>query len=406
MNTITPEAVGLSPARLAHLQKVMQSFVDQGQTAGLITLIARRGKIAHFECYGKMDMASGKAMQPDTIFRIASMSKPITSVALLLLFQEGRIMLNEPVAKYIPEFANLKVFARSSTGGVELAEMQQAITIKDLLSHTAGLTYDFLAPSPVREMYEAAAFFGPFPLAQLQIPVEEVVYRLAKLPLVNQPGQAWSYGIATDVVGHLVSLLADMPFDTFLQERIFAPLGMADTAFTVPPDKLERFATAYSFREDTLLTAIDAPATSLYTNPEKHVSGGSGLVSTATDYWRFAQMLLNRGEFAGTRLLHPKIVDLMTSNHIPDELLPLWFGSLFPMRGSGFGLGVNVLINQAQAGLLSSAGTFGWAGILSTSFQVDPKEDLVCLIMQQLDMFSPVLINPIFTTLAYTALEE
>lgn len=406
MNNIVPEEVGLSSNRLAYLQTVMQSFIDQGQVAGLITLIARRGKIAHFECYGQMEIEANKPMQPDTIFRIVSMTKPITIVALLMLFEEGRLVLNEPVAKYIPAFADLKVFVRSAGTDVELAELEQAITIRNLLTHTSGLTYHFLAESPIREMYQQAEFFGgEFPLIFTKVPIEEMVGRLAALPLVNQPGQAWHYSVAIDVVGHLISLIADMPFDTFLKERIFDPLGMSDTAFYVPQDKLDRFSTAYRLQKDSPLRVIDEPATSPYTNPDQYPSGGHGLVSTTTDYFRFAQMLLNQGKLDGTRLLSPKTVALMTTNHVPDSLFPLWFGNYFPLRGAGFGLGGSVLMNPAQAGSLNSKGTFGWGGSLSTSFQIDPKEEMVCLIMQQLDIFSPVVINPIFNTLAYTAIE-
>jgi CubicO group peptidase (beta-lactamase class C family) len=223
------------------------------------------------------------------------------------------------------------------------------------------------------------------------VPVAELVRRVAELPLVCQPGQAWSYGVATDVVGHLVSLLADMPFDTFVQEKILEPLGMSDAAFYVPQDKLARLATAYSILEGKLFS-VETPATTPYANQNCYANGGSALVATTLDYFRFAQMLLNRGELEGARLLSPKMVDLMTRNHVPTERFPLWFGNL---------------MDAAQAGVLESEGTFGWGGLWGTSFDVDPKEELICLIMKQLDIFSPVPVdmNGIFSTLAYTAIE-
>jgi len=405
MNITTPEAVGLSSERLAYLETVMQSYVDQQQTAGLITLAARRGKIAHLACYGQMDREAGKAMQPDTIFRVASMTKSITVAALMMLFEEGRFLFDTPVAQFIPAFAKLKVVNHSAATGMEHAELEQPMTIRHLLTHTSGLTYDFLEDSPVAELYQKSGLFGAFPLAFTKVPMAEVVRGLAELPLVHQPGQGWRYSVAIDVVGHLVSLIADMPLDTFLQERIFEPLGMTDSAFAVPSEKHDRFAAAYQFRNDSGLQLIEASATSPHTHPEHHPNGGLGLLSTATDYWRFAQMLLNRGTVDGARILSPKTVDLMTANHISSALFPLWFGNYFPLRGTGFGLGGSVLMDPAQAGTLNSPGTFGWGGSLGTSFQVDPQEEMICITMQQLDLFSPVTINPIFKTLAYAAIE-
>lgn len=405
MDTSTPEAASLSSERLAHLQTVMQSYIDQQQTAGLITVIARHGKIAHLACYGQMDREAEKPMQLDTIFRIASMTKSITITALMMLFEEGRFIIDTPIAKFIPAFAKLKVFAHSADTGMALAELDQPMTIRHLLTHTSGLTYDFLEDSPVGKLYQKSGLFGAFPLTFTKVPIDEMIRGLAELPLVHQPGQGWRYSVAIDVVGHLVSLIADMPLGAFLQERIFAPLGMTDTAFTVPPAKVDRLAAAYQFRDEGGLQLLEAPATSLHTGPDPYPNGGHGLLSTATDYLRFAQMLLNRGTLDGTRILSPKTVDLMTANHIPGELFPLWFGNYFPLRGAGFGLGGSVLMNPAQAGSLNSTGTFGWGGSLGTSFQLDPQEEMICITMQQLDLFSPVAINPIFKTLAYTAIE-
>jgi CubicO group peptidase (beta-lactamase class C family) len=403
MKLVTPTEAGFSAIRLNRIKTVMQSYVDQNILKGLITLLARRGQVFHLECLGLMDAEAHKVMQPDVIFRIYSMSKPITSVAMMMLYEEGRFQLNEPVSKYIPEFKNLKVLHNATETGLDLADAEREITIRDLLTHTSGLSYGLFDESLLEKMYQEANMFGR--VSTLKVSLQEVIYRLAKLPLAHQPGRHWRYSMATDVIGYLVGLLADMPFDTFLAEKIFNPLGMADTAFYVPGEKIDRFAAMYGPTAEKSLDLVDAPATSPFTNPNYNPAGGGGLVSTVTDYLRFAQMLLNDGELDGTRLLGRKTIELMTTNHLPPELIPIQIGP-FALPGYGFGLGFRVMVNVPQSGVLGSTGEFGWSGMAGTYFWIDPKEELIGLFMPQFYPSSlvPLPIRDIIRILTYQAL--
>jgi CubicO group peptidase (beta-lactamase class C family) len=379
MNTATPEEVGFSASRLSRIGMWMQSYIDQNRLAGLIAMVARCGKVVYLERSGMMDVEAAKPMQFDTIFRIYSMTKPITSVALMMLYEEGRFQLNDPVSKFIPKFADVKVFASATEEGIELDELEREITIWHLLTHTAGLTYDFFEDSPVDAMYLEADLHQPDRTA------EEVVHKIVKLPLVHQPGSAWRYSMATDVLGYLIEMISGMTLDVFFEEKMLKPLGMEDTDFYVPEARLNRFAAEYGpstgsgqAPTENAMELLDAPATSQYTKPPRFLSGGAGLVSTASDYMRFLQMLLNGGELDGTRLLGRKTVELMTINHLPDELIPIQVQP-HTLHGCGFGLGFRVLVDVAQAGRLGSEGEFGWGGAASTSFFVDPKENLIGL---------------------------
>jgi len=402
MYTVRPEEVGLSSARLERLRTVMQGYVDRNQLAGLITLVARHGKVAHSECYGMMDMEASRPMQPDTLFRIYSMTKPITCVAFMMLFEQGHFLLNDPVSKFIPEFRDLKVFARTGEAGVEVADLEREITIRDLLTHTAGLGYGLYEDTPVEDMYRAEGLFSP--LGVLQVALPEMVHMLARLPLAHQPGSDWRYSMAHDVIGYLISVMADVPFDAFLKERVFEPLGMGDTGFFVPREKLDRFAALYGAAGGGGLALLDAPPTSPFLNPECHPSGGGGLVSTASDYLRFAQMLLNRGRLGGTRLLSRKTIELMTTNHLLDELVPIHFGP-DPVPGMGYGLGFGVLVNPAQSGTLGSEGLFQWGGAAGTYFWVDSREDLIGLVMPQF-FFLEEPVGKVFQNLTYQAIVD
>jgi len=402
MNMIIPQEVGLSSARLERLRTVMQGYVDQGKLAGLITLVARRGKVAHFECFGMMDIEAGKPMRPDTIFRIYCMTRPITCVAFMMLFEEGRVLLNDPVSKFIPEFADLRIFVETSETGIIVTDMDREITIRDLLIHTAGLGYGLFEDTPVEDMYRAAGILSP--IVVLQVSFEEMIRKLARLPLAHQPGDRWRYSLAHDVIGYLISVIADVPFDLFLQERLFQPLGMVDTGFFVPLCNLDRFAALYGPGEGGRLNLADKPASSPFLNPNITPSGGAGLVSTTSDYLRFGQMLLNGGELDGTRLLSRKTVELMTANHLADELLPMHFGP-DPMPGMGYGLGFGVCLDVAQSGILGSQGRFGWDGAAATYFWVDPKEELIGLMMLQL-FIGEVPIEDLFQNLAYQAIVD
>jgi CubicO group peptidase (beta-lactamase class C family) len=409
MNLVPPESVGFSSARLGRITAAMQGYIDAGQLPGVITVVARRGQVVHFDCLGMMDVEAGKPMRPDAILRMFSMTKPITGVALLMLFEEGRFLLSEPVSKYIPEFAGCKVYAGATETGFECVDLERPITILDLLTHTAGLAYGLLPSTPVEELYQAAEIhtsLRPLYVADaLRVSLPEMVRRLVELPLAHQPGTAWRYSLAYDVIGHLISVLADRPFDVYLQERIFYPLGMDATGFCVPPDKLDRFAAMYDVTETGDLGLADAPATSPFTNADCHPSGGGGLVSTAADYLRFAQMLFNGGALDGARLLGRKTVARMTTNHIPAELFPLNLLDMWPMPGEGFGLGVSVVVDDTPKAVLASNGAYGWPGAAGTKFWVDPQEELIGLVLPQVRfLLAPV--QAVFQNLVYQALAD
>jgi len=399
MNTIAPEEVGFSASRLSRIGAWMQSYIDQNKLAGTIAMVVRCGKVAYLERFGMMDLEAAKPMQFDTIFRIYSMTKPITSVALMMLYEEGHFQLHDPVSRFIPEFADVKVFAGATEEGFGVTELEREITIWHLLTHTAGLTYDSCEDSPVDAMYLEADLHRP------DRTTEEVVHEIVKLPLVHQPGTAWCYSMATDVLGYLIEVISGMTLDVFFGEKILKPLGMEDTDFYVPEAKLDRFAAEYGPTENGGMELLDAPATSQYTKPPRFLSGGAGLVSTASDYMRFTQMLLDGGELDGTRLLGRKTVELMTINHLPDELIPILVQP-HTLHGCGFGLGFRVLVNLAQAGRLGSEGEFGWGGAASTSFFVDPKEQLVGLLLTQLVPSRYYPIRNEFKVLIYQALVD
>jgi CubicO group peptidase (beta-lactamase class C family) len=375
MDTVRPEAVGLSSSRLTRIGQAMQRYVESGKLAGTLTLVARHGKIAHFQPLGAMDVEAGKPMAHDTIFRIYSMSKPITSVAVMMLYEQGAFLLTDPVHKFIPAFADVRVLAQTPAGA-DLVPPQRAITIRDLLTHTAGLAYG-LGEDYIDQLYKKQVW--GLRERNPEITLGEMVEAVAALPLAYHPGQGWRYSYATDVLGYLVQVVSGVAFDAYLEEQIFQPLGMTDTAFYVPPVKIDRFATNYSPGKDgTGLQVIDAPRSSRYTHPGRIPSGGGGLVSTAGDYACFAQMLLNGGALDGVRLVSHKSVELMTMNHLPPGVHP--FGS----PSQGMGLGVGMAIDLAQTQTLGSVGAYGWGGAASTSFWVDPQEDLIGVFMTQL----------------------
>ena len=395
MDTVKPEEAGFSSDRLRRINAQMQGYVDDNKLAGVITMVARGGNLIHLERYGMMDIEAGKSMRFDTIFRIYSMTKAITSVAVMMLYEEGRLHLSDQVSKFIPEFANIKVF--TDEGEVEL---EREITIHDLLTHTAGFTYDSDS-SPVDVMYLESGLFGS--IGAIQVPLPELIQRLVRMPLVHQPGTEWRYSVATDVLGYLIELVSERTLDTFIDERIIKPLSMEDTGFYVPEAKLDRFAALYGPAVSGGMELLDAPATSPFLKPPRGLSGGAGLVSTAADYMRFMQMLLNGGELEGIRLLGRKTVELMTINHLPDEMIPIRVEP-HTLHGCGFGLGFRVLVDVAQCGRLGTEGEFGWGGAASTSFFVDPKEDLVGLILTQLMPSRYYPIRSEFKLLVYQAL--
>ena len=323
------------------------------------------------------------------------MTKPITTVAAMMLFEEGLFQLDDPVSDFIPELKNVQVFAGTD---VPPEDLEREITIRHLMTHTSGMTYGFLGNSPVEQMYNQAKINRP------DHSTKEMVQTLATLPLANQPGTAWRYSVSTDVLGHLVEVISGMPLNAFFRERILDPLGMEDTEFWVREGQGHRFATNYGPTQEGGIRVIDDPAISKFSTPQKFYSGGGGLVSTASDYIRFCHLMLNGGAFHGVRLLGRKTVELMTMNHLPDELMPISLG-LANLSGEGFGLGGAILLDAAAGGP-GSVGTFRWGGAATTAFWIDYEEELVGLLLTQFMPANYYRIRAEFKTLVYQALTE
>jgi len=368
----TPGAVGMCPQRTARLVAVLQTEVERQRLPGAVAVVARRGKVVLHECVGALDPATLTPMTRDAIFRIYSMTKPIVSVAVMMLMEQGKLLLNDPVAKYLPEYANQKV-ASLVDGAVQLQAVRQLATVHDLLRHTAGLTYEFMGSAPVQRQY-----------AQLRIGSRERTnasfsHELAALPLMFEPGTVWEYGRATDVLGRVVESVSGQTLGDYLTEHIFTPLGMTETGFTVPPSQYDRIAEPFARDPEggIAMRLIDVR------EPAALESGGGGLASTALDYARFMQFMLNKGELHGVRLLGPRTVDFMTTDHLGD--IPVNTGAsraLLP-PGHGFGLGFAVRKHLGVASVPGSVGTYFWGGMAGTTFFVDPAEDLfACLMLQ------------------------
>jgi CubicO group peptidase (beta-lactamase class C family) len=401
-----PESQGFDPRRLARIKPKMQAYVDTGNFSGITTLLARRGKIIHFDHSGVRDIASQEPLDLSTIFRIYSMTKPVVCTALMTLYEEARFHLFDPIAKYLPAFAKVKVW---NGNGQPLVDPVRSILIRDLFTHTAGLTYNFLEDTPVSKMYLDAGL-----LSNSDASLESVIAELARLPLAYQPGSRWHYSMSIDVLAHLIEVLSDRPLQDFLRERVFAPLGMSDTGFSVSAQNQLRVAAMYGHPDiathqfTEIVTSATGPVDVSKTYPTANTTtfarGGHGLFSTAADYLCFAQMLLNRGELDGERIISPAIADLMHSNHLPSNLMPYSI-AIVAMPGYGFGLGSRVLMDPAASGLPGSAGEFGWAGAANTYFWVDPQRELVGIFMTQ-HMISIEPAQRDFHVLAYQALVE
>ena len=358
----TPDAVGVSAERLHRLDAAMKKLADDRQVAGVVSLLERHGKIVDFAAVGQRNVEGGGPLQKDSIFRIYSMTKPITGVAMMMLYEEGKWRLDDPVARYVPEFARLKVYTgKNDDGTPKLEDAKRSMTMRELMTHTGGLGYVLNPNNPVdRMIIDANVLDGRQTLQQM-------VQGLAKIPLLAQPGARWSYSIGVDVQGYLVEKFSGQTFADFLRARIFEPLGMKDTAFYVPPEKLSRFSEVHTGGGASL--AIDSkrvPPTFVPTG----ASGGGGLFSTAADYARFCEMLLEGGQFNGVRLLAPRTVEMMRTNHVNPEALK----TMAP--GTGWGMDVQVVTDAAAAGDSVSDGTFTWFGIAGTWFWIDPKADL------------------------------
>jgi CubicO group peptidase (beta-lactamase class C family) len=407
-----PEDVGVSSERLERITAAMQRYVDQGNLPGVVTLVARRGKIVHFGAVGLRNVAASTPMSRDTIFRLYSQSKPVTAVATMILYEEGKFLLTDPVSQYLPEFTDMKVYAGEENGQAK-TETARPITIQHLLTHTAGFTYDFFQ-SPVAKMYGPAGTNGAAPMSRLGS-LEEWTRELAKLPLIAQPGADWNYSVSIDVLGRLVEVTSGMSFRDFLRTRIFQPLGMKDTDFYVPGEKLSRFAANYSPAAGGKMTLADDPEKSPYRQLPKIEMGGSGLVGTASDYFRFAQMLANGGELDGVRILAPSTVSLIMSDHLnpemrPDPLSSLFAAGLFGRGGRtwglGFGLGGFVCTDPALTGIPMSVGTYSWGGAATTHFWVDREQELVGIVMTQLLPDGTYPVRQVMQAMTYQALVD
>jgi len=398
-----PEEVGLSSERLRRIDRWMEFQVGQNKLAGLIALVARRGKVVHAECRGRMDAEAKRPMTEDTIFRIYSMTKPITSTAMMMLYEEGRFQLDDPISRYLPMFKSMRVFAGGSAANYDTVPAKSEITFKQLLTHTSGLSYGFLG-SPISPIYQANKF--DFQTEEATLP--EMMVRLAKLPLLAQPGTEWNYSVSTDVLGALVETISGIPFEQFLRTRIFEPLGMKDTDFHVHAGKESRFAANYNKGKEGGYELADDPKTSRYLRPRKLCSGGGGLVSTGADYMRFCKMLWRKGELDGVRILGRKTVEFMTVNHLNNGGDMASMGmprfSEASYNGIGFGLGFSVMIDPARAELIGSPGEYSWGGAASTAFWVDPKEDMIVILLTQLMPSSSYPIRRELRVLTYQAL--
>lgn len=380
-----PAELGLDPQRLHRLDTRMARYVDDGLLPGWLTVVSRYGKVAHVSARGHRDVEAGLPVEVDTRWRIYSMTKPITSVAAMLLYEEGAFELTDPIHRWLPEFTDMRVYTKGSALRPVTEPATEPIRVWHLLTHTAGLTYGFHHAHPVDAMYRAEGFEWSTPPGKT---LAECCEAWAALPLVFQPGSEWNYSVATDVLGRLVEVVSGRPLDEFFAERIFTPLGMTGTAFHVEGADAERLAALYVPQAGTRRAIRNDNLGRAATRRPACLQGGGGLVSTAADYHRFTQFLLQRGELGGVRLLGPRTVDLMTRNHLPGGADLEQFGRpLFaemPFDGYGFGLGFSVLQDPVKAKTLASVGEYAWGGAASTAFWVDPAEELTVLFFTQL----------------------
>ncbi|WP_279244908.1 serine hydrolase domain-containing protein [Candidatus Litorirhabdus singularis] len=384
MNIVDPVKVGMCPKQLQRIgSHLRNAYVDKGKIAGSLTLIARRGEVCYLEAEGSMDLERDKPMSADAIFRIYSMSKPVTSVALMMLYEQGKFSLSDPVHRYIPQWRNLAVYKTGTYPLMATEPCRKPMTIRDLLMHTSGLTYSFLRATNVDRAYRELEVQHPRAGYTLQNMVDE----LAQLPLEFEPGSAWNYSVATDVLGYLVEVISGQSYPDYLQEHVFGPLGMVDTSFSIAPDKVDRFSSCYERDFNKQLVLQDDAGDSSYQDVSFY-SGGGGLLSTVSDYYRFCQMLLNGGELDGQRLLGPRTVEFMTRNHLPggQDMSAFARGSFSETsyEGVGFGLGFAQKVDPVSNGSLGSVGEYFWGGMASTLFWVDPAEELVMVFMTQL----------------------
>jgi CubicO group peptidase (beta-lactamase class C family) len=394
----TPESVGLSSERLERLRTVMQEYADEGRVAGVVTYVARGGQVAHLEAAGLADVEAGREMQTDTIFRIASQTKAFVSVAVMMLVEEGRVGLADPVSRFLPAFEKTTVAVPGEGSSVDIVPARRAITIRDLLTHTAGISY---GEGPGQDQWKAAGIQGWY-FADRDEPVSAVVDRMAALPMDAQPGERFVYGYNTDILGVVVETVSGMTLAEFFEKRITGPLGLEDTRFYLPPGQTDRLAAVYAAKDGGIERATDPRLGQGHyvEGPRVAFSGGAGLLSTARDYGRFLQALLDGGELDGVRLLSPKTIELMTVNHVGPRLAQAWDDR----HGMGFGLGFDVVVDLGEYARHGSLGAWGWGGAYHTTYWVDPKEDLVALLMTQLRPAGDSDIQRTFRALVYQSI--
>ena len=427
---VSPDKAGLSKSRLQRLNKIMHSLVDEGKLAGVQTAIIRNGSIGHYDTYGYADLDSKTPLKDDSIFRIYSMTKPIVSVALMMLYEEGKFLLDDPVHKYIPEFKNLKVhksllpnrFFKSRMWNIwpinkihYISKAKSSMLMIDLLRHTSGLGYGWGSNTYVDRKYKKAKILD-------RKNNKDFISEISDIPLYHEPGSGWRYGVSTDVCGYLIEVLSGQNLDEFLSDRIFNPLNMVDTHFQLPDNKINRFTSNYinnipkrlrklakifgiSFNPDGSLMVADHVDSSKFSKNVTFLSGGGGLVSTTRDYLQFSKMILNKGMLNGTIILSPKTIELMTEDHL--KFINHKGGPLvLPNNGTGFGLGFSVVKNTAEQKQIGSVGTHGWGGMAGTSFGIDPKENMIFILMIQLIDFDDLEISNRFKTMVYQSIVE
>ena len=372
-----PENVGISSERINNLNSVLQNYVDDNSISGAVALVARKNKIVFFDAVGKSDIEKNKVMEKDAIFRIASQSKAIISVGVMILQEQGRLLISDELGEYIPEFKKTNVEELNKEGGYEIVDAKRPITIRDLLTHTSGIGYGY---GLSKDLWEEAKIQGWY-FADRNEPILETVKRIASLPFEAHPGEKFVYGYNTDILGAVIEVISGQSLETFLQNRILTPLGMNDTHFYLPKSKVSRLATVYSSGDYGIVKApVDGTMVSqgaYVKGPRKSFSGGAGFLSTALDYAKFLQMMLNGGKFDGKRIISRKSIELMTTDHL-DQATFEW------TKGTGFGLGFSVLTNLGLRGEYGTLGEYGWGGAYHSSYWVDPKEELLVVYLTQL----------------------
>jgi len=394
-----PGAVGFSAERLQRLDAVFAAYVEKGELPGGVILLARKDRVAYYKPFGYTDPAARTPMPADALFRIASQTKAIVSTAILMLQEEGKLNIGDPLWKYLPEFEKTTVAVPGEGGGYQVVPAERAITLRDLLTHTSGIGYGY---GVAADAWQAAGIQGWY-FADRDEPIRETVRRMAALPMDAHPGTQYVYGYSTDILGAVVEVASGQPLDTFLRDRIFAPLGMNDTYFYLPSGKASRLAPVYNPKDGGgLKRALEGPGMDTQgqyiSGPRKSFSGGAGLVSSAADYYRFLQMMENGGELEGKRLLSPRTVKLMTVNHLPDSAG--W------NQGSGFGLGFSVVTDMGKSGTYGSEGTFGWGGAYHSTYWVDPAEELIVVYFTQVRPNARVPDQAVLRNLIYQALVD